>query len=585
MNVIKKNMKILFLIALASVASKCSSPSDNTAESKPSVSISSSPAIEGNPIVFSIILSGKSATDTTLDIVTNPETASTTDFTMLATSATIPAGNTSITINIETIDDDRAESTETFTLTATVTSTNTSTATPFVATGTIFDNGNIANEMEVWITKSDQSVLLQKQVATLVFGSTANGFQNINVDQTQTYQSIDGFGYTLTGGSAQVINNLSAAKKTALLQELFGTGENGISISYLRISMGASDLDAAPFSYNDLPNGSTDLSQSQFSLAPDTTNLIPLLQEILTINPNIKIMAVPWSAPAWMKNSFTTIGSDLVPVYYSSYATYFVKYIQAMQALGITIDAVCPQNEPLHGGNNPSMLMTATQQISFIKKLGLAFQSNAIATKIVCYDHNCDKPEYPIQVLNDAVANAYIDGSAFHLYAGDISALSAVHNAHPTKKLYFTEQWTSSTGDFGGDLKWHLKNVIIGSMRNWGVNALEWNLANDSAFGPHTAGGCTQCKGAITINSSSNYTKNVSYYIIGHASKFVPTGSTRIASNLTGNLNNVAFITPSGKKVLIVANDGNIAATFNIKSNEKWVTVALDAGAVGTYIW
>lgn len=585
MNVIKKNMKILFLMALASVASKCSSPSDNTAEAKPLVAIASSPAIEGNPVVFTISLSGKSATDTTLDIVTTPDSASPTDFTMLATTATIPAGSTAITINVATMEDETAESTETFTVTATVTSTNTSNTTPVVATGIILDKATSASEMEVWITKSDQSVLLQKQIGTLFFGSTPNGFQNINVDETQTYQSIDGFGYTLTGGSAQLINSLSAAKKTALLQELFGNGENGISISYLRISMGASDLDAAPFSYNDLPNGATDLSQSQFSLAPDTINLIPVLQEILAINPNIKIMAVPWSAPAWMKNSFTTIGSDLVPVYYSSYATYFVKYIQAMQALGITIDAVCPQNEPLHGGNNPSMLMTATQQISFIKKLGLAFQNNAIATKIVCYDHNCDNPEYPIQVLNDALANPYINGSAFHLYAGDISALSTVHNAHPTKKLYFTEQWTSSTGDFGGDLKWHLKNVIIGSMRNWSVNALEWNLANDTAFGPHTAGGCTQCKGAITINSSSSYTKNVSFYIIGHASKFVPTGSTRIASNIIGNLNNVAFITPSGKKVVIVANDGNTASTFNIKSKDKWSTVTLDAGAVGTYIW
>ena len=315
------------------------------------------------------------------------------------------------------------------------------------------------------------------------------------------------------------------------------------------------------------------------------TNLIPLLREILLINPNIKIMAVPWSAPSWMKSNYTTIGSSLFPTYYTSYAQYFVKYIQAMKAQGISIDAVCPQNEPLHGGNNPSMLMSADQQISFVKKLGPAFQTAGITTKIVIYDHNCDNPGYPIQILNDAIAKPFIDGSAFHLYGGDISALSTVHDAHPDKNVYFTEQWTSSTADFAGDLKWHVKNIVIGSMRNWSKNTLEWNLANNSSFGPHTSGGCSQCKGAITINNSTSYTKNVSYYIIAHASKFVPTGSVRIASNQIGNLSNVAFKTPTGKKILVVENDNATTEIFNIKYNGKWVTTSLESGSVGTYIW
>lgn len=444
----------------------------------------------------------------------------------------------------------------------------------------------IVNESDVnfWVTKGNQSSLLQKQNIKLLFTKVPNSFSNIEVNDTQMYQTIDGFGYTLTGGSVEMINTLTPVKKQELLQNLFGQTSSDIGISYIRISIGASDLNSTVFSYNDLPNGQTDLAQENFSLTPDSA-LIQMLQEILQINPNIKIMAVPWSAPLWMKSVYTSVGSSLLPNYYSSYALYFVKYIQAMQAQGITIDAVCPQNEPLHGGNNPSLVMTASQQISFIKKLGLAFQNNGITTKIVCYDHNCDNPQYPIQVLNDAQANPYIDGSAFHLYAGDISALSTVHDAHPTKKLYFTEQWTSSTGDFGGDLKWHMKNVIIGSMRNWSVNALEWNLANNSSFEPHTPGGCTMCKGAITINNSTSYTKNVAYYIIAHASKFVPSGSIRIASTVSGNLNNVAFKTPTGKKVLIVENDGNTLETFNIKYNNKWVTVSLDGGSVGTFVW
>ena len=439
-------------------------------------------------------------------------------------------------------------------------------------------------DVDVWLTKGDQSALLEHQTAVLTFDTLKNSNPSIVVDETQTFQTVDGFGYTLTGGSVEVINTLNSAKKRELLQNLFGQSANDIGISYLRISIGASDLNASVFSYNDLPQGQVDVAQANFNIAPDSA-LVSLLKEILQINPDIKIMAVPWSAPLWMKSNYNSVGSSLFPVYYSSYAAYFVKYIQVMKEQGITIDAVCPQNEPLHGGNNPSMVMTADQQISFIKKLGAAFQTNAITTKIVCYDHNCDNPQYPIQVLNDAAANPYVDGSAFHLYNGDISALSTVHDAHPGKKLYFTEQWTSSTGDFGGDLKWHVKNVIIGSMRNWSVNALEWNLANDPGFGPHTPGGCTMCKGAITVNSTTGYSKNVAYYNIAHASKFVPAGSVRIGSNLSGSLYNAAFKTPEGKKVLIVENDGGSAATFNIKHNGKWVTTTLEAGAVASYVW
>jgi glucosylceramidase len=158
-----------------------------------------------------------------------------------------------------------------------------------------------------------------------------------------------------------------------------------------------------------------------------------------------------------------------------------------------------------------------------------------------------------------------------------------VHNAFPGKALYFTEQYTSSTGNFGGDLKWHLKNVIIGSMRNWSLVALEWNLANDPTYNPHTPGGCDQCKGALTLGGT--ITRNVGYYIVAHASKFVPAGSMRIGSNITGSLQNVAFKTPSGKKVLIVENDGTSDATFNIHFNNKWTATTLSAGAVGTYIW
>lgn len=435
--------------------------------------------------------------------------------------------------------------------------------------------------IEMWLTKSDQSVLLKQQTSFLQTLNTSAPV--ITVDSSQTFQSIDGFGYTLTGGSAYVINHgLDAASHATLLQDLFST--TGITISYLRLSMGASDLDASVFSYDDLPAGQTDVNLEHFSLQKDETELIPLLKEILVINPNIKIIATPWSPPVWMKDNASSIGGQLKPEYYATYSNYFIKYVNAMKAQGITITAITPQNEPQNPNNNPSLSMSAEQQLAFIKtNMGPAFKTAGLTTKIITWDHNADMPNYPLTVLADADANTFVDGSAFHLYAGDVSALGTVHDAYPTKNIYFTEQYTATTGQFAGDLKWHLKNVIIGTMRNWSRTALEWNLANDASFGPHTDGGCTTCKGALTI--ASGVFKNVAYYIIGHASKFVTPGSVRIGSNLISGLNNVAFKRPDGKKVLIVENDNDATTAFTIAFGGKKAAVSLSGGGVATFVW
>jgi glucosylceramidase len=438
-------------------------------------------------------------------------------------------------------------------------------------------------DVAFWLTESDKSVLFKQQNTSLLFSNNTNSLPNIEVDTTSTYQTIDGFGYTLTDGSATHINSLSPATKDALLQELFATDNNNIGVSYLRISIGASDLSVAPYSYNDIPFGTKDLDLKSFSIEKEQTDLIPILKKILAINPTIKILGSPWSAPVWMKTNDSFKGGSLKPEYYKVYSQYLVKYIQAMKANGITIDAITPQNEPLHGGNNPSMVMQAIEQASFIKELGPAFMSASISTKIIAYDHNADRPDYPMTIFADPEASKYVDGSAFHLYGGSISALTQVHNAYPTKNVYFTEQWVGGPGNFGGDLQWHTENLIIGATRNWSRNVLEWNLAADENYRPYTDGGCNTCLGALTIGSSVS--RNVAYYIIAHASKFVRPGSVRINSNLISDLPNVAFKNAAGQKVLIVLNKSNNIKNFNIKFNGKITSVNLNAGAVGTFVW
>ncbi|MBR8536986.1 hypothetical protein KDU71_15545 [Carboxylicivirga sediminis] len=412
-----------------------------------------------------------------------------------------------------------------------------------------------------------------------------NNNPTISITAESKYQVMDGFGYTLTGGSAMHLKKMSDSKRSQLLYELFNNEDDNIGVSYLRISIGASDLDAAPFSYNDLPAGQTDEEMTQFSLVPDKQYLIPVLKEILAINPDIKILGSPWSPPTWMKDNGATKGGELLKEYYQAYAKYFVKYVQEMQKEGIIIDAITVQNEPLHPGNNPSLYMSATAQAEFIKTaLGPNFEAANISTKIIIYDHNADKPEYPISILNDVEAKQFIDGSAFHLYGGDIDNLSQVHNAHPDKNLYFTEQWIGAPGSFGDDMVWHTRNLIIGAPRNWCRNVLEWNLAANSALEPHTDGGCTKCLGALTIDGDK-VVRNPAYYIIAHASKYVSPGSVRIESNIPNNLPNVAFLTPDNKIVVIVLNESDSEQQFNIELGEQLTSTKLAAKAVATYVW
>ena len=443
----------------------------------------------------------------------------------------------------------------------------------------------VKSDVQFWLTEGDATVLFKKQNVALNFSTTLNSNPTIEIDAAQVSQTIDGFGYTLTGGSATLINALPEDKKTAILNELFKSDSTHIGVSYIRLSLGASDLDPAPFSYDDIPVGETDVNLTHFNLDKEKTDLLPILKRIVAINPDIKFLSCPWSPPTWMKTNGTFKGGSLKPEYYAVYANYFVKYIQAMKAEGIVIDAITPQNEPLHDGNNPSLKMIATEQAEFIKNhLGPAFKTADISTKIIVYDHNLDKPEYAISIINDPEAGKYVDGSAFHLYAGNINTLSQVHSANPQKHVYFTEQWVGGPSNFGGDLKWHVGTLIIGATRNWSRNVLEWNLAADPQYNPHTDGGCNTCLGALTIDGSS-VSRNVAYYVIAHASKFVVAGSKRIASNVPGSLPNVAFQRPDGKTVLIVLNESNVPQAFNIKQDDKQVTATLNIGAVGTYIW
>ena len=441
-------------------------------------------------------------------------------------------------------------------------------------------------EARVWLTTPDRSQLLTLQKDPLHFSASANTLPTIDVNDDQQYQPIDGFGFAVTGGSAQLLMRMDPAQRGALLRELFAASGEDIAVSYLRVSIGSSDMNGNVYSFDDLPEGQTDGEVAKFSLGPDRMDVIPILKEILAINPHIRILGSPWSAPAWMKTNQNSKGGTLKPEFYGAYAEYFVKYIQAMKAEGIPIDAVTVQNEPLNPKNTPSMVVFAAQEDTFIAKyLGPAFQRAGIDTKILLYDHNADAPSYPLSILADHEASKFVDGIAFHLYGGDVSTLTKVHDEYPNKNLYLTEQSvTEAPGDplgIAAAVSW----VMVGATRNWSRNVLLWNLAADPNNGPHTNnGGCTGCRGAITLDGNK-VIRNVAYYTVAHFSKFVPPGSVRIGSNELEQLGDVAFRTADGKIVLVLSNTANFPTTVSVRYHGKVFTTTVPEESVGTYVW
>lgn len=437
--------------------------------------------------------------------------------------------------------------------------------------------------IESYVTSFDESYKLA--AIKPAQGNYTKDSGSIVIDTEKKFQVMDGFGFSLTGGSAQHLIGLPDIQRQSLLQELFGNEKDGLAISYLRISLGSSDLDEKAFSYDDIDLDAEDIRLEKFTLEEDENDLLPILKEILAINPEIKIMASPWSPPAWMKTNKSTKGGSLIPEYYEVYAEYFSRYIKGMEEHGVLIDAITVQNEPLHPGNNPSLYMTPEEQAEFIKSsLGPAFNKHNIDTKIVIYDHNADRIDYPMTVLNDPEASKYIDGSAFHLYGGEIDNLEELHEAFPDKNLYFTEQWIGSPGNFSTDFPWHMKYLIIGAPRNWCKTVLEWNLSSNPALQPHTNGGCTECLGAITVDKNT-ITRNPAYYIIGHASKFVPQGSRRVFSSELDSMPNVAFQTPEDEIVLIVLNESELSKSVNIDIDGNRFSLQVEPLAGTTYLF
>jgi glucosylceramidase len=446
--------------------------------------------------------------------------------------------------------------------------------------------------VQVVETTGDRAMLMQAQPSlSFASGGSSSGLV-ITVDPTTQYQQIDGFGGSLTDSSAWLIwNKLSASQQTTLMQELFSPS-GGIGISFLRQPMGATDFSASGnYSYDDMPSGQTDPNLTNFSVTHDAAYIIPLVKQALAINPNIKVVALPWSPPAWMKSTGAMNGGNMNTAYFPSLAQYFVDFVQAYQQQGIPIYAVSVQNEPLYSTTGyPSEYLAASDESTFIaSSLGPALNTAGLGNvKIFGYEHNWDNTPYPESVLGSSAA-PYLAGSSFHCYAGDPSAQSTVKTAFPATDIWFTECSGITSSSFAGDLVWNAEHLLIGATRNWARSVSLWNLALDQNSGPKN-GTCSNCRGVVTIDDSvspANVTVNVEYYVLGHLGKFVLPGAHRIDSNTfgAGSIEDVAFQNPEGSIVLLVLNSATNSETFTVSSKGQSFNYTLPAGAVATFSW
>lgn len=445
----------------------------------------------------------------------------------------------------------------------------------------------ITSPVEVYLSTVDQTHLFTKVEDAAVFPkdqAPTSGF-DVRINPNIKFQTIVGSGASFTDASAYLINQvLSNEDRDELMIKLFDR-EEGIGLSFIRQPMGASDFARDFYTYNDMPKGQTDETLQYFSIDHDRTDIIPLLKQALRINPDLKIMASPWSAPGWMKTSDSTIGGQLKPQYYEVYGEYFAKFIQAYKEAGIDIYAITPQNEPLFVPvHYPGLGMNAQQQTNFIKNgLVPAFQKAGIETKILVYDHNWDRKDYPLDILK-AIPDL-VDGVAWHVYGGQVTAMSEVKREFPDHDVYFTEasggEWVPPFEQaFLGEIK-----TGIDVFRNHSKTYVLWNFALDENNGPVVPGfGRSTVRGMVTVNQQTRkLIYNLDYYALAHFSKFTLPNAIRIDSTKAeGNFTSVAFLNPDQTVNLVVYNISNQSRNALIHLNDQTMVIPMAGKAVAT---
>lgn len=439
----------------------------------------------------------------------------------------------------------------------------------------------------VWLTTADEKQKLALQNPAVMLGK-AHGDELVVIDTSRHFQRMHGFGAAMTDASAELLSKLPFSQRKAVMAELFGRGRNGLGLSFTRLTVGASDFSRTHYSFDDTPGNAPDPELRYFSIEPARKFVLPRVREALSINPRLRVMISPWSAPAWMKTTQSLIKGQLLPQYYPAFASYLARTVESFDREGVTVSMLTIQNEPnFEPDNYPGMRVNSPDRAVIIgRHVGPTFAARGLKTEILDWDHNWDHPEMPLAVLSDPVARRYVSGVAWHCYDGDVPAQSPVHDTYPDKDAWETEcsggQWSPNYGEVLG---WMTSKLIIGAANNWAKGSLLWNLALDPQHGPHN-GGCSDCRGVVTIDPATGaITRNVEYYVLGHASRFVLAGAYRIGVNARGGeVEAAAFLNNDGSRVAIVHRKSG-AGQLTLALDGRRYSISIPTGSVATVRW
>lgn len=457
--------------------------------------------------------------------------------------------------------------------------------------------------VSVLTTTADGRLSLEESSVATTSGAAFGG-DVVTIDESTEYQEIDGFGYAITYSSCYNLLRMRAADRRAFLRRTFSL-KRGYGASYVRISIGCSDFSSREYTLCD------ESGLEHFALQTDETQyVIPVLREILRINPSLKVIAAPWTCPRWMKvsdleslrphDSWTA--GHLNPAMRGIYADYFVKFVRAMAAAGVPVYAVSPQNEPLNPGNCASLFMPWQEEAPLVKVMAAAFKTAGLKTKIYVFDHNYNydnipgQDDYPARLFASLPAvyegSELVVGAAYHNYGGDKDELTDIASKMPGKELIFTET-SIGTWNRGRDLRRRLvddvREVTLGTVARMCRAAIVWNLMLDSRRGPNLDGGCQTCFGAVDIDERDyrSLTLNSHYYAISHMAWAAHPGARRIAAagRTPQGVALAAFRNAGGGLSLVALNEADAPTAISVRSRGRCFTLQLPARAVVSARW
>jgi glucosylceramidase len=448
---------------------------------------------------------------------------------------------------------------------------------------------SLAQTVQIVRTTADLSSTLASEPSASFGRGAATSPLTITVNEKSRFQVMEGFGASLTDGSAWLLHDrLTPAVRQQVMTRLFDPS-HGIGLSFLRQPIASTDLSRDHYSFDDMPDGEQDPHLKHFSAKHDDSYVFPIIREALKLNPAITVMVTPWSPPAWMKTKPTMNGGGLRDDAMPAYSAYLVRSIEAFKAAGVPVKYLTVQNEPLNETKNyPGTLMLANQQKRFVGTyLGPDLKRAGLNTRVLAYDHNWDHPEYPLEVLNDPAAAPFVAGSALHCYGGDVTAQTAIHDRYPEKGVWMTEcsggTWQKESPLLA------TAHLLIESTRNWAKSVVLWGIALDTEHNPH-AGGCGTCRGLVTVDltqTPATVTYTGDFFALGQASQFVRPGATRIDSSSFGrqSLETVAFQNADGSIALLVLNNKAQVVSFDVSFHGGILHASLQPGSLATYSW